>query len=74
MYDKEKFYEGEFNMNHIHGKGEFVFEDGSKEIGQWDEDYREGEFQCYDKSGTLTHTKIYKANKEIKCEEVKQKI
>ena len=61
-------------MNFKHGKGEWEYEDGSKEIGQWVTVWKQGDFECYDKSGTLTHRKIYKDNKVIKCEEVKQKI
>ena len=67
-------YEGGFNMHRCHGKGVEYYEDGRKEIGQWVEGSKQGEFECHDKSGTLTHTKIYKDDKEIECEEVKQQI
>ena len=67
-------YEGGWDMGDFHGNGEFEYEDGSKEIGQWVKDKKQGEFECYDKRGTLTHRKIYEDGKEIKCEEVKQKI
>ena len=60
-------------MGAYHGKGEFEYEDGRKEIGQWDKG-RQGEFECYNKSGALTHIKIYKDDQEIECEEVKQQI
>ena len=56
------------------GKGEDENEDGTKEIGQWVDNWKQGEFECYDQTGTLTHTKIYKEGEEIECEEVKQKI
>ena len=49
-------------MNDRHGKGELEYEDGSKEIGQWDNHKKQGEFECYDQSGTLTHRKIYENN------------
>ena len=58
----------------LHGKGEFENEHGTKEIGQWVKDWKQGEFECYDQTGTLTHRKIYKNDQEIECEEVKQKI
>ena len=61
-------------MGDMHGKGEWEYKDGSKEIGQWINNKRQGEFECYDQSGTLTHRKIYEDDKEIECEEVKQKI
>ena len=61
-------------MGDRHGKGEYEnYEDGTKETGQWDNG-RLGEFECYDKSGTLTHRKIYDYGELIKCEEVKQQI
>ena len=60
-------------MQAYYGKGEWEHEDGSKERGQWVKGKgRQGEFECYDQSGTLTHRKIYENGKEIKCEEVKQ--
>ena len=62
-------------MDEMHGKGEEqYYEDGTKEIGHWVEDMKQGEFECYDNSGALTHTKIYEDDQEIECEEVKQKI
>ena len=62
-------------MGKYHGKGEWeCYIDGRKEIGQWVYGKKQGEFQCYDQSGTLTHAKIYDDDQEIKCEEVKQKI
>ena len=62
-------------MHYKNGRGEEeYYKDGSKEIGQWDSNYKQGEFECYDQSGALTHRKIYKDNEEIKCEEVKQQI
>ena len=60
-------------MGRNHGKGELeLYEDGSKEIGEWICDYKQGKFECYDRNGTLTHTKIYKNDQEIECELVKQ--
>ena len=46
-------------MNQRHGKGELENEDGTKEIGQWVNHKKQGEFECYDQSGKLTHTKFY---------------
>ena len=62
-------------MSYRHGKGEWeYYEEGTKEIGQWVKDKKQGEFEWYDKSGKLTHTEIYEDNKEIEGEEVKKKI
>ena len=62
-------------MNYRDGQGEYEYKDGSKEIGQWLKGKgKQGEFECYDKRGTLTHKKIYKDDKEIECEEVKKEI
>ena len=58
-----------------HGKGELEYEDGRKEIGKWvGFKGKQGEFECYDKSGTLTHIKVYEIDEEIECEEIKQEI
>ena len=70
-----KIYEGGFDLDYYHGKGEEEYcKDGRKEIGHWVKQKKQGKFEWYDKSGTLTHRKIYEDNKEIECEEVKQKI
>ena len=62
-------------MGYIHGKGERKYhEDGRKEVGQWVKSLNQGEFECYDRSGALTHRKIYEDGREIKCEQVKQMI
>ena len=62
-------------MGDRHGKGEEeYYEDGRKEVGHWVYGQKQGEFECYDQSRTLTHTKIYENNIEIECEEVKQQI
>ena len=62
-------------MSYRHGKGEYEYKDGGKEIGQCVKGKgRQGEFECYDQSGTLTHRKIYKDGKVIECEEVKHQI
>ena len=61
-------------MDWCHGKGEEEHEDGTKEVGQWFHNKKQGEFECYDQTGTLTHIKIYVDDEEIKCEEVKQLI
>ena len=71
IWANEDIYEGGWSMNNRHGKGEEEHEDGSKEIGHWVKNEKQGQFQCYDQSGTLTHSKIYKNNEEIKCEQVK---
>ena len=65
MRDNGDIYEGGFEMQKYHGKGEWEYKDGSKEIGHWVENKKQGEFKCYDKSGTLTHTNIYEGGKEI---------
>ena len=67
-------YEGGWNMDKYNGKGEWEYLDGTKEIGQWVEDEKQGEFECYDYKRRLTHIKVYKDGKEIKSEEVKEKI
>ena len=61
-------------MDNKHGKGKWKYEDGRKETGQWVNGRKQGEFECYDQNGTLTHTKIYEDDKEIKCEQVSQEI
>ena len=61
-------------MNRYHGKGEEEYEDGAKEIGHWAKGQKQGYFECKNKSGALTHRKLYKDDREIKCEEVKQQI
>ena len=62
-------------MGNYHGKGEYKHhDDGSKEIGRWFENKKQGEFKCYDKNGTLTHRKIYKDDKEIEGEEIEQQV
>ena len=62
-------------MGIIHGKGTYeYYEDGRKEAGQWVKNKRQGEFECYDKNGTLTHKMTYKDDEVIKYEEVQQKI
>ena len=59
-------------MSQYHGKREWeYYEDGRKEIGHCVYDNRQGEFEFYDQSGTLTHRKIYKDGKVIECEELK---
>ena len=74
IYPNGDIYEGGWNMGFLYGKGEYeYYEDGSKEIGQWVESGKQGEFECHDKSGKFTHRKIYKDGKVIKCEEVKSK-
>ena len=43
-------------MDRYHGKGEWEDYGGkTKEIGIWDEHQKQGEFQCYNQSGALTH-------------------
>ena len=74
IYENGNIYEWGWDNDDKHGKGELEYNDGGKEIGQWVKSRKQGEFKCYDKSGTLTHTKIYKDGKEIACEEVKQQI
>ena len=59
-------------MDEYNGKGELEYEDGTREIGQWVKNEKQGEFECYDQSGTLTHRKFYETSRVIKCEEVKQ--
>ena len=61
-------------MNHIHGKGDFMYEDGSKESGHCVKGLRQGRFEYFDRNETLTQIKIYEDDKVIKCEEVKQEI
>ena len=72
--DDGDIYEGGWNMDRYNGKGEWEYLDGTKEIGHWVEDEKQGEFECFDQSGTLTHRKIYKDGKVIECEEVKHQI
>ena len=72
IYSDGDIYEGGWDMGSYYGKGVYEYEDGSKLIGQWVEQKRQGEFELYDKNGILTHRKIYQDDKEIECEEVKQ--
>ena len=75
IFTNGDIYEGGWSLDRYYSKGEWeYYKDGSKEIGQRYDGYKQGKFECYDKSGTLTHTKIYKDDKEIKWEEVKQQI
>ena len=75
IYADGNIYVGGWDMDRYHGKGEWEIYGGkTKEIGRWDEHQKQGEFQCYNQSGALTHIKIYKEDKEIKCEEVKHQI
>ena len=68
-------YEGGFNMDYNHGKGEWEhYENGIKEIGHWVNACKQGEFEYHDKNGALTHRKIYEDDTEIKSEEIKQQI
>ena len=57
-------YEGGVDRGRRHGKGELENEDGTKEIGHWVQDKKQGQFECYDQRGKLTHTKIYENHKE----------
>ena len=63
-------------MGRRHGKGEFEYyeDDGRIEKGEWVNGDKQGEFECYDQTKTLTHRKIYDHGKEIQSEEVKQEI
>ena len=75
IYPDGNIYEGGWDMGAKHGKGEYeYYEDGNKEIGHWVKDSKQGEFECYNKSGKLIQTKTYKDGKVIKCEEVKHQI
>ena len=61
-------------MGNYNRKGEYEYSDGRKEIGHWVEGKKQGEFEWYDYKKRLTHIKVYKDDKEIKSEEVKEKI
>ena len=61
-------------MGNYNRKGEYEYSDGRKEIGQWVEGKKQGEFEWYDYKKRLTHIKVYENDKEIKSKEVKEKI
>ena len=55
IWSDEDIYEGEFNMDKLHGKGKHeVYESGIRIVEHWINDKPEGEFKCYDKQGNMT--------------------
>ena len=55
IYADGNIYEGGYNMNDQHGKGEYEFyEDGERYVGQYVNGKPEGEHKCYDKEGNMT--------------------
>ena len=68
IYSDGCIYEGQWFENERHGKGEYIYPDGSREIGQWERNgwfgQRQGEFDFYETDGTITK-KIYKDDKDV---------
>ena len=66
IYSSGNIYEGGYNMDNKHGKGEYEHysEDGRIEKGSWVNDKKQGEFEVTYKDGT-THKVMYKKDKRV---------
>ena len=56
-------YEGEFKDNKRHGQGTFIFANGIKQVGKFENDFLNGFGISYDKNGTILKEGIWKDGK-----------
>ena len=65
IYENGDIYEGGYNKGKRHGKGEIeYYEDGRVEVGHWEDDIKQGEFECRDSQGNRT-MKLYKDDQVV---------
>ena len=57
-------FEGGWRDGDWHGKGKFMYKNGSKEVGYWENGKRQGELHWYDKNGKVTK-KMFEDGMEI---------
>ena len=41
------------------GKGEFIYADGTRLVGTWNDDKKQGRFECYENNGNLIESRLY---------------
>ena len=58
-------YTGELRQDKAHGKGEFTWDDGSKQVGNYIDGKNEGSAMYYDKNGKKEN-RFYKDGKIVK--------
>ena len=52
FYDNGNYYIGGYRQNKKHGKGEYEWEDGDRQIAYWVDGKKEGKVKYYYKDGT----------------------
>ena len=64
IYSDGDVYEGGWETGKWHGRGEYEDCFGAREVGNWVNNCKQGEFKCYDEDGYLTY-KVYRDNEEV---------
>ena len=65
FYPNGNYYIGGLRQNKRHGKGEYEWEDGDREIAYYVNDKREGKAKYYYKDGT-EEDRLYKDGERVK--------
>ena len=64
FFSNGEFYEGCWDQDNCHGKGIKESEDGSIEIGHWEDNMRQGVFEYIDENGNIME-KTYEDDEEV---------